>query len=135
MSRRRNKKLSEEELREIEEFVYSKNKEEDKFLKSMSVNYKCKTENQGRLRESIRNNEITIVSGLPGTGKTYIACAEALKLIKSRPKYKKILLVKSVTQLKGEELGHLPGDLNEKFDPYLGSFIDNFVVFTTITPI
>ena len=92
----------------------------------MSVNYKCKTENQGRLRESIRNNEITIVSGLPGTGKTYIACAEALKLIKSRPKYKKILLVKSVTQLKGEELGHLPGDLNEKFDPYLGSFIDNF---------
>ena len=126
MSRRRNKKLSEEELREIEEFVYSKNKEEDKFLKSMSVNYKCKTENQGRLRESIRNNEITIVSGLPGTGKTYIACAEALKLIKSRPKYKKVLLVKSVTQLKGEELGHLPGDLNEKFDPYLGSFIDNF---------
>ena len=126
MSRRRNKKLSEEELREIEEFVYSKNKEEDKFLKSMSVNYKCKTENQGRLRESIRNNEITIVSGLPGTGKTYIACAEALKMIKSRPKYKKVLLVKSVTQLKGEELGHLPGDLNEKFDPYLGSFIDNF---------
>jgi phosphate starvation-inducible PhoH-like protein len=35
-------------------------------------------------------------------------------------------LVKSVTQLKGEELGHLPGDLNEKFDPFLGSFIDNF---------
>jgi len=126
MSRRRNKKLSEEELLEVQEFVYSKNKEEDKFLKSMTVNYKCRTENQGKLRESIRSNEITIVSGLPGTGKTYIACAEALKLIKSRPKYKKILLVKSITQLRGEELGSLPGDLNEKFDPYLGSFIDNF---------
>lgn len=126
MSRRRNKQLSEEELLEVQEFVYRKNQEEDKFMSSMSVNYKCRTENQGKLRESIRNNEITIVSGLPGTGKTYIACAEALKLIKSRPKYKKILLVKSVTQLKGEELGHLPGDLNEKFDPYLGSFIDNF---------
>jgi len=125
-SSRRNKKLSEEELREIEEFVYSKNQEEDKFLKSMSVNYKCKTENQGKLRETIRNNEMSIVSGLPGTGKTYIACAEALKLIKARPKYKKILLVKSITQLRGEELGALPGDLNEKFDPYLGSFIDNF---------
>lgn len=125
-SSRRNKQLSEEELREIEEFVYSKNQEEDKFLKSMSVNYKCKTENQGKLRETIRNNEISIVSGLPGTGKTYIACAEALKLIKSRPRYKKILLVKSITQLRGEELGALPGDLNEKFDPYLGSFIDNF---------
>ena len=126
MSRRRNKQLSEEDLLEVQEFVYSKNKEEDKFLKSMSVNYKCRTENQGKLRESIRNNEITIVSGLPGTGKTYIACAEALKLIKSRPKYKKILLVKSVTQLKGEELGHLPGGIEDKFDPFMGSFVDNF---------
>ena len=35
-------------------------------------------------------------------------------------------MVKSVVQLKGEELGHLPGDLNEKFDPYMGSFVDNF---------
>tara|TARA_R110000803_G_scaffold208838_2_gene277853 strand:- start:1060 stop:1827 length:768 start_codon:yes stop_codon:yes gene_type:complete len=124
--KRRNKQLSDEDLREIEEFVYKKNIEEDKFLKSMSVNYKCKTENQGKLRDSIRNNEITIVSGLPGTGKTYIACAEALKMIKSKPKYKKILLVKSVVQLKGEELGHLPGDIQEKFDPYMGSFVDNF---------
>ena len=124
--RRKNKQLSEDDLREIEEFVYRKNEEEYKFLKSMSVNYKCKTENQGKLREAIRNKVMTIVSGLPGTGKTFIACAEALKLIKSKPKYKKILLVKSVVQLKGEELGHLPGDLNEKFDPYMGSFVDNF---------
>jgi phosphate starvation-inducible PhoH-like protein len=127
MSRnRRGKKLTEEELQEIEKFVYKKNIEEEKFLSSMFVNYKCRTENQGKLRESIRNNEITIVSGLPGTGKTYIACAEALKLIKSKPKYKKILLIKSVTQLKGEELGYLPGDIQEKFDPYMGSFVDNF---------
>jgi phosphate starvation-inducible PhoH-like protein len=124
--RRSNKRLSEDELREVEEFVYSKNIEEDKFLKSMSVNYKCKTENQGKLREAIRNKVMTIVSGLPGTGKTFIACAEALKMIKTKPKYKKILLVKSVVQLKGEELGHLPGDIQEKFDPYMGSFVDNF---------
>ena len=126
MSRRKNKQLSEEDLLEVQEFVYSKNKEEDKFLKSMSVNYKCRTENQGKLRESIRSNEITIVSGLPGTGKTYIACAEALKLIKSKPKYKKILLVKSVTQLKDEETGFLPGDLHDKLEPYMISFVDNF---------
>ena len=123
---RRRGKLSEEELEEVQNFVYRKNAEEDKFLTSMSVHYKCKNENQGKLRESIRNNEISIVSGLPGTGKTFIACAESLKLIKSKSKYKKILLVKSITQLRGEELGSLPGDLNEKFDPYLGSFIDNF---------
>lgn len=126
MSRRRKKKLSEEELLEVQEFVYRKNHEEDKFMNSMTVNYKCRTENQGKLRDSIRNNEISIVSGLPGTGKTYIACAEALKLIKSKTRFKKILLVKSVTQLKGEELGFLPGDLREKLDPYMISFLDNF---------
>jgi len=69
MSRRRNKKLSEEELLEVQEFVYRKNQEEDKFMNSMTVNYKCRTENQGKLRDSIRDNEISIVSGLPGTGK------------------------------------------------------------------
>jgi phosphate starvation-inducible PhoH-like protein len=123
---RKNKKLSEEELREVENFVYRKNIEEDKFLSSMFVNVKCKNENQKKLVQSIKDNEITIVSGLPGTGKTFIACAEALKLIKSKGKYKKILLVKSVTQLPGEELGFLPGDLSEKLDPYMISFIDNF---------
>jgi phosphate starvation-inducible protein PhoH and related proteins len=126
MSRRRNKKLTEEELREVESFVYSKNIEEDKFLSSMFVNVKCKTENQKKLVQSIKENEITIASGLAGSGKTFIACAEALKLIKSKTKFKKILLVKSVTQLKGEELGFLPGDLREKLDPYMISFLDNF---------
>ena len=123
---RRRGKLSEEELEEVQNFVYKKNAEEDKFLKSMSVNIKCKNENQKLVVESIKNNEITIVSGLPGTGKTFLACAEALKLIKTRPKYKKILLVKSVIQLPGEELGFLPGDLKDKLDPYMISFIDNF---------
>ena len=123
---RRRGKLSEEELEEVQNFVYRKNAEEDKFLQSMSVNIKCKNENQKLVIESIKNNEITIVSGLPGTGKTFLACAEALKLIKTRPKYKKILLVKSVIQLPGEELGFLPGDLKDKLDPYMISFIDNF---------
>ena len=124
--RRRTKQLSEDDLREVEEFVYSKNMEEDKFLKSMSIRVVCKNENQKKLVNSIKTNEITIVSGLPGTGKTFLACAEALKLIKSKPKYKKIILVKSVTQLPGEELGFLPGDLKDKLDPYMISFIDNF---------
>ena len=98
MSRRKNRKLSEEDLKEVEEFIYRKNEEEEKFLSSMFVNVKCKNENQKKLVESIKNNQITIVSGLPGTGKTFIACAEALKIVKGRTKYKKILLVKSVKQ-------------------------------------
>ena len=54
---RRRGKLSEEELEEVQNFVYKKNAEEDKFLKSMSVNIKCKNENQKLVIESIKNNE------------------------------------------------------------------------------
>ncbi len=122
---RRNKQLSEEELREVEEFVYSNNAEEEKFLQTMSINIKCKTENQKKLVNSIKQNEITICSGLPGSGKTFLSCAEALKLIKTRPKYKRIVLVKSITPLKNEEIGHLPGDLKEKMAPIMESFTDN----------
>ena len=122
---RRNKQLSEEELREVEEFVYSNNAEEEKFLQTMKINIKCKTENQKKLVNSIKENEITICSGLPGSGKTFLSCAEALKLIKTRPKYKRIVLVKSITPLKNEEIGHLPGDLKEKMAPIMESFTDN----------
>ncbi len=129
MSRRGNKnknnQISEKDLQEIEEFVYSKNVEEEKFLQTMSINIKCKTENQKKLVNSIKQNEITICSGLPGSGKTFLSCAEALKLIKSKPKYKRIVLVKSITPLKNEEIGHLPGNLEEKMAPIMESFTDN----------
>jgi phosphate starvation-inducible protein PhoH and related proteins len=124
--RKRSKKLSDEELMEVENFVYSKNMEEDKFLQSIRIHTKCKNENQKTLVNSIKQNEISIVSGLPGTGKTFLACAEALKLIKNTVKYKKILLIKSITPLPGEDLGFLPGDMDEKMEPFMISFIDNF---------
>lgn len=129
MSKRNNNRrgnLSEEDIEDVQNYVYRKNMEEDKFLQTMTINTKCKNDNQKLLVKSIKDNEITIVSGLPGTGKTFLACAEALKLVKTRPKYKRVLLVKSVTQLPGEELGFLPGDMKEKLEPYMISFIDNF---------
>ena len=46
MSRKRNKQLSEDELREVEEFVWSKNVEENKFLQTMTIKTKCKNENK-----------------------------------------------------------------------------------------
>ena len=54
-----------------------------------------------------------------------MSCAEALKLIKTRTKYKRLVLVKSITPLKNEEIGHLPGDLKEKMAPIMESFTDN----------
>jgi phosphate starvation-inducible PhoH-like protein len=137
MSKRNNRrgKLSEQEIEEVNDFVYSKNLEEDKYLKGMTINTKCRNENQKKLVKSIKENEITIVSGLPGTGKTFLACAEALKQVKTKAKFKKILLVKSVTQLPGEELGFLPGDMKDKLEPFMISFIDNFekIIGETLT--
>ena len=125
MGRRKNKQLSEEEIEEMELFLNRNNVEEEKVFQTISVHIKCKTENQKKLVNSIKQNEITICSGLPGSGKTFLSCAEALKLIKARPKYKRIVLVKSITALKGEEIGHLPGDLVDKKAPIMESFTDN----------
>ena len=105
--------------------VEKKEFDASKVLESISVKVQCKNESQKKLIKSIKENEITIVSGLPGTGKTFMACAEALRMLKNH-EFKQIILVKSVIQLKGEETGFLPGDLKDKLEPYMISFIDNF---------
>ena len=127
MSRRKNKKLSEEEFNEVNNFVNRKYPEEENLFGHIRIDIKPKTENQKKLVYAITNNEITIASGLPGTGKTFLACAEALKLVKdAKTPYKKIILVKSVTTLKDEEIGFLKGTMEEKMEPFMDSFLDNF---------
>lgn len=87
------------------------------------IKLEAKNDKQKELIRSIKNDEITICSGPPGTGKTYVSLVYALNLIrKDKNKYKKIYLVKSVTTLKNEELGFLKGDLNDKIEPFMWSF-------------
>jgi phosphate starvation-inducible PhoH-like protein len=128
MSRRKNKQIPEEDLQEMEMYLNRNNMEEEKLFQHIKINVKAKTENQKKLMKSIRDNMITIASGLPGTGKTFLACAEGLKLIKSKNpgKYKRIVLIKSVTTLKNEEIGFLKGSMEEKMAPFVDSFMDNF---------
>ena len=123
---RRSKKLSKEEQMEVEEWIYQNNTEEKRISDTMTVSVKCKTENQKALVNAIKEKEVVICSGPAGTGKTYLACAEALKLIKRYAKYKKIVIVKSVTTLKNEEIGFLKGGLREKMEPFMFSFVHNF---------
>lgn len=90
------------------------------------VNLSAKTESQKKLLKSIKDNQITICNGVAGSGKTFCSIYMALSLLKERSNFfQKILLVKSVTTLKNEELGFLKGDLREKIDPFMESFKSN----------
>lgn len=96
-------------------------------LSKIKLDVKCKTENQKKLINLIKEKEITICCGLAGCGKTFLACYQALNLLKQHPDtYKKIVLVKSVTTLKEEEIGFLKGTLEEKMEPFVYSFMNNF---------
>jgi phosphate starvation-inducible PhoH-like protein len=123
---RRSKRLSREEQAEVENWIYQNNTEETRMTDTMTINVKCKTENQKSLVNAIKEKEVVICSGPAGTGKTFLACAEALKLIKRYSRYKKIIIVKSVTTLKNEEIGFLKGNLREKMEPFMFSFVHNF---------
>lgn len=86
-------------------------------------NFCPKTDKQKELVKSIEDNEITIVKGISGSGKTFVALASALSLLGDT--YKQVILVKSLTTVPEEELGALPGDVDRKLDPYIISFTWN----------
>lgn len=72
--------------------------------------------------EAIRNNGITFGIGPAGTGKTYLAMAMAVAALKERQVHRIVLTRPAVEA--GEKLGFLPGDLQEKVDPYLRPLYD-----------
>lgn len=82
------------------------------------------TNGQKSYIRSIRENDITFAIGPAGTGKTYLAVAQAVALLKSA-RINRIVLVRPVVEA-GERLGYLPGDLMEKIAPYLRPLYDAF---------
>ena len=109
-----------------------KNNNEDQYKSVLDmmigeINVKPKTLNQKNFLKIINSNEVIVCTGPAGTGKTFLAASEALKLLKKNESpFKKIVLVKSVTQLKGEDLGFLKGDVDTKMAPIMYSFMANF---------
>jgi phosphate starvation-inducible protein PhoH and related proteins len=83
---------------------------------------KPKTLNQKRYLEAIRKNFIVFGIGPAGTGKTYLAIAMAVFSLKNR-EVERIILTRPAVEA-GEKLGFLPGDLQEKVDPYLRPLYD-----------
>ena len=83
------------------------------------VKNKFLTENQEHYYNLLRNNQITICSGPAGVGKSYIAMKAAVDLLMDQNNsYEKLVIVRPAVEAE-EKLGSLPGNLEEKLDPYI----------------
>ena len=82
------------------------------------------TNGQKEYISAIRDNDITFGIGPAGTGKTYLAVAQAVAYLKAG-KVNRLVLVRPVVEA-GEKLGYLPGGLNDKVEPYLRPIYDAF---------
>jgi phosphate starvation-inducible PhoH-like protein len=83
---------------------------------------KPKTPNQKTFIETVKKNDVVFAVGPAGTGKTYIAVALAVRALKNK-EIKRIIITRPAVEA-GENLGFLPGDLQEKIDPYLTPVYD-----------
>jgi phosphate starvation-inducible PhoH-like protein len=82
----------------------------------------AKTVNQRRYLDAIEANDIVFGIGPAGTGKTYLAMAQAVSYLLAK-KVSRIILARPAVEA-GEKLGFLPGDLQEKVNPYLRPLYD-----------
>ncbi|MBS4882529.1 MAG: PhoH family protein [Peptoniphilus harei] len=89
---------------------------------SMGKPIRAKTLGQKRYIDAINNNDIVFGIGPAGTGKTYLAMAAAVRAFKSK-EVNRIILTRPAVEA-GENLGFLPGDLQNKVDPYLRPLYD-----------
>ena len=90
------------------------------------VNIEPKNKEQIFALNLLLDENISLVSltGVPGSGKTYLALMTALKFIEKNKK-KRIIFTRPI-QTVGKDIGFLPGDLNEKMSPWLSPIVDNF---------
>ncbi len=83
---------------------------------------RCKTVGQKAYIDAIRTHTLTFSVGPAGTGKTYLAMAMAVTALRNK-EIERIVMTRPAVEA-GEKLGFLPGDLNQKVDPYLRPLYD-----------
>jgi phosphate starvation-inducible PhoH-like protein len=101
-------------------------KQKERLPEKQSVlvrNFEPKNDKQAQFVKLIKRNEVVIAKGTPGSGKTYVSLAVALSMLGQV--YKKVIIVKSVTTLPGEEIGFLKGSQDQKMEPFMMSFTWN----------
>jgi phosphate starvation-inducible PhoH-like protein len=94
-------------------------------LKGTEIKIEGKTENQIKFIQAILNPEIEMIfaAGAAGCGKTFLALTQSLKLIATEStKYETINIFKSVASIPNEEIGFLPGSMEEKLSTTLMSY-------------
>ena len=98
----------------------------NKYISTTSNIYKPKTINQQKYLQAIENEntKLVIVNGPAGTGKTLFACISAIELLKNN-NIDKIILTRPLVSVE-EEIGFLPGNINQKMDPWTKPIIDIF---------
>ncbi|MCE9589141.1 MAG: PhoH family protein [Planctomycetes bacterium] len=92
----------------------------DVYLRGKQV--RAMTAGQKRYLQAIHDHDMTFCIGPAGTGKTYLAVAAATGMLK-RGEVRKLVLVRPAVEA-GEKLGFLPGDLQEKVNPYIRPLLD-----------
>lgn len=80
-------------------------------------------QSQQKYSRTIEESDVTFCHGPAGTSKTFTACYTALKLLANKEIHQ-VILCKPI-QESGEKLGFLPGDIKDKIDPYMQSYISN----------
>ncbi len=91
-------------------------------IKNYLYNIKPKNKRQHLYLNNILNKKITFGIGVSGTGKTYLSTAAAIDFFNKRKIYK-IILARPIVEA-GEKLGYLPGNFNQKVNPYLCPIYD-----------
>ena len=81
------------------------------------------THSQLKFFKTIKENFLTVCRGPAGTAKTFVACYAALDLLKDG-EHKKIILARPAVE-SGENLGFLPGSIEEKIAPYMKGYVSN----------
>jgi len=98
---------------------YKTKKEQINTIINKKTKNKFLSESQKEYYDKLINNEITICSGPAGVGKSYVAMKSAVDLlVDSETPYEKIIIVRPAVEAE-EKLGSLPGNVEEKLDPYI----------------
>ncbi|MGL6073928.1 MAG: PhoH family protein [Fimbriiglobus sp.] len=123
---RKHSRLTSDDIKNVLEIIRNGESRGGQFSLGTTENGKFlrpRTDGQGRYIQALKNHEIVLAVGPAGTGKTYLAVAYAVSLLRSGA-VKKLVLVRPAVEA-GERLGFLPGDLISKINPYLRPLFDS----------